>query len=87
MRRQWVAALRMFLAITVVIGVLYPLAVTGIAQLAMRRPADGSLVTNAAGTVASAEHIWPGAESLAATTSSPGTSASRSRTSPFTATS
>lgn len=51
MRRQWVAAVRMFLVITVVTGVLYPLAVTGVAQLTMRRPADGSLVTDADGSV------------------------------------
>ncbi len=57
MRRQWVAALRMFVAITVVTGVLYPAAVTAFAELTMRRPADGSLVTNADGTVAGSSLI------------------------------
>lgn len=37
-------ALRMFLAMTVLTGLLYPLAVTGLAQVLFPRQADGSLV-------------------------------------------
>ena len=44
MRRQLVPALLSFLAFTVLVGVLYPLAVTGLAQLTMSDRADGSLV-------------------------------------------
>jgi potassium-transporting ATPase KdpC subunit len=44
MRRQMVAAIRMLVAMTVVCGVIYPLAVTGIAQLVSRDRANGSLV-------------------------------------------
>ncbi len=51
MRRQWIAALRMLLALTVVTGVVYPMAVTGIARLSMQHDANGSLVKNADGTV------------------------------------
>ena len=44
MRRQLVPAVVAFLALTVLVGVLYPLAVTGVAQLAFPGRADGSLV-------------------------------------------
>ena len=44
MRRQLVPALLIFLVLTVVTGVLYPLAVTGIAQVAFSSRADGSLI-------------------------------------------
>lgn len=44
MRRQLLAGLRMLLIFTVVLGVLYPLAVTGIAQLTMSHRANGSVV-------------------------------------------
>ena len=43
--RQHVAALRMLLVFTVITGAAYPLAVTGIAQAAFPRRANGSLVT------------------------------------------
>jgi len=43
-RFSW-AGLKLLLAATVVLGVLYPLAVTGIAQVALPWRADGSLVT------------------------------------------
>jgi K+-transporting ATPase ATPase C chain len=46
MRRQLLAGLRMLLILTVVLGLLYPLAVTGIAQLTMSRRANGSLVSS-----------------------------------------
>jgi K+-transporting ATPase ATPase C chain len=44
MRRQLVPAIVAFLALTVLTGVAYPLAVTGIAQVAFPHRADGSLV-------------------------------------------
>jgi K+-transporting ATPase ATPase C chain len=44
MRRQLVPALVVFLAFTVLTGVAYPLAVTGIAQVAFPARADGSLI-------------------------------------------
>lgn len=43
-RTMW-AALRMLLVLTVVAGVVYPLAVTGIGQAAFHDKADGSLMT------------------------------------------
>ncbi|NHC44416.1 potassium-transporting ATPase subunit KdpC [Motilibacter aurantiacus] len=42
--RQIVAAVRALLVMTVVLGVAYPLAVTGVAQVALGDRADGSLV-------------------------------------------
>lgn len=42
--RQLAPALRAVLVLTVITGVVYPLAVTGVAQLAFRAKADGSLV-------------------------------------------
>ena len=44
MRRQLVPAILAFVVFTVLVGVLYPLAVTGVAQLTMGDRADGSLV-------------------------------------------
>ena len=44
MRRQLLAGLRMLVILTVVLGVVYPLAVTGISQLTMSNRANGSLV-------------------------------------------
>jgi K+-transporting ATPase ATPase C chain len=38
-------ALRMLVALMILTGVLYPLAVTGIGQVAFRRQAEGSLIT------------------------------------------
>lgn len=43
--RQYVAALRALLALTVIFGLAYPLALTGIAQVGFNGNADGSLVT------------------------------------------
>lgn len=51
MRRQWVAALRMLVVLTLVTGVVYPLAVTAVAQLTMKSRANGSLVKDAADSV------------------------------------
>ena len=47
-RQLWVA-LRTLLLATIVIGILYPLAVTGVAQLAFPHQANGSVVTASAG--------------------------------------
>jgi K+-transporting ATPase ATPase C chain len=44
MRRQLLPAILAFLAFTVLVGVLYPLAVTGVSRLAFAEEADGSLV-------------------------------------------
>jgi potassium-transporting ATPase KdpC subunit len=44
MRAQLLAGLRALLVLTLLCGLAYPLAVTGIAQLAFRHEADGSLV-------------------------------------------
>jgi K+-transporting ATPase ATPase C chain len=54
MRRQLLPAIRMFLVLTVVCGVIYPLAVTAVAQVTMGGKADGSLVTANGRTVGSA---------------------------------
>lgn len=44
MRAQIWAAVKIFVAITLIVGVGYPLVVTGVAQLAFADKADGSLV-------------------------------------------
>jgi len=44
MRRQLLPALLAFVALTVIVGVLYPLAMTGVTQLAFSSQANGSLV-------------------------------------------
>jgi potassium-transporting ATPase KdpC subunit len=43
------AALRAMLVFTVICGIAYPLIVTGVAQAAFKKQADGSLVTNGKG--------------------------------------
>jgi potassium-transporting ATPase KdpC subunit len=47
MRAQVIAALRAMLVFTVLLGLAYPLAITGVSQLAFNGKADGSLVRNA----------------------------------------
>ncbi|MDQ1304380.1 MAG: potassium-transporting ATPase KdpC subunit [Actinomycetota bacterium] len=50
--RQYLAAVRVLLALTVVLGLAYPLGVTGVAQLpGLRDKATGSPVRNASGQV------------------------------------
>lgn len=44
MRRQLVPALRMLLVLTVITGLAYPLAITGLSQALFNKQADGSLV-------------------------------------------
>ncbi|MDD1056847.1 potassium-transporting ATPase subunit KdpC [Streptomyces cocklensis] len=44
--RRHLSALRMLLVLTVITGVLYPLAVTGVAQAAFHHQANGSVVTD-----------------------------------------
>ena len=51
MRRQLFPALMMMVVFTVITGLIYPLAVTGIAQSLFNDKADGSLVENADGEV------------------------------------
>ncbi|WP_328907223.1 potassium-transporting ATPase subunit C [Streptomyces sp. NBC_00234] len=55
-RLLW-AGLRALLVLTVVTGVLYPLAVTGIAQVAFNDKANGSEVKDASGNVVGSELI------------------------------
>jgi K+-transporting ATPase ATPase C chain len=43
--RQHLAALRMLLVFTVLCGIVYPVAMWGVAQVAFKHQADGSLVT------------------------------------------
>jgi K+-transporting ATPase ATPase C chain len=45
LRRQLLSALLMVLAMTALVGLAYPLALTGIAQVALKAKADGSIVT------------------------------------------
>jgi potassium-transporting ATPase KdpC subunit len=53
--RRHLAAVRALLVLTVLLGIAYPLAVTGIAQLpGLRASADGSMVDGPQGTVGSA---------------------------------
>lgn len=51
MRRQLVTALLMTIALTLLLGIVYPLVVTGIGQVAFNKRADGSFVENADGKV------------------------------------
>jgi len=51
--RQYGAAIRTFLVLTVILGLVYPLVMTGIAQAAFPGNADGSLVTRGGETVGS----------------------------------
>lgn len=57
MLRELVPALRLSAATLVLTGIAYPLALTGVAQIAFPRAADGSLVRDDAGTVVGSERI------------------------------
>jgi len=51
MRRQLVTALLMTIVLTLLIGIVYPLLVTGVSQVAFSNRADGSFVKNKDGKV------------------------------------
>jgi K+-transporting ATPase ATPase C chain len=53
MRRQLMTGLRMTIALTVLLGLAYPLAMTGIAQAFMKSKANGSFVTKNGAVVGS----------------------------------
>lgn len=53
-RHSW-AGLRVLLVLTVLLGIVYPLAVTGVSQLTMRWQANGSLVSSSGERVTSAD--------------------------------
>jgi len=55
MRAQVIAAVRAILVFTVLLGLAYPLLITGISQLAFDDKADGSLIRNADGEVVGSE--------------------------------
>lgn len=55
--RQLLVAIRFLIMATLVLGVIYPLAVWGVGRLAARSQADGSLVTDRAGVVVGSELI------------------------------
>ena len=57
MTREIVVALRMTAVTLVLTGLVYPLALTGIAQVILPAKANGSLVSDAAGTVVGSELI------------------------------
>ncbi len=44
--RQYVTALRLLIGITLIVGVLYPVAIFGIGQITMKHEAQGSFVTS-----------------------------------------
>jgi K+-transporting ATPase ATPase C chain len=51
MRRQLVTGLLMTIVLTLILGIAYPLLVTGVSQVAFRNRADGSFVKDASGKV------------------------------------
>jgi K+-transporting ATPase ATPase C chain len=53
MRRQLLPALRMTIALIVLLGLAYPVAMTGVAQALFRSKADGSLITRNGAVVGS----------------------------------
>jgi K+-transporting ATPase ATPase C chain len=55
MRAQLLAALRAVLVFTVLLGIAYPLVVTGLSQVVFDDEADGSLIRNADGEVVGSE--------------------------------
>jgi K+-transporting ATPase ATPase C chain len=58
---QYLAGLRMIVALTVLLGLIYPLAVTGIAQIpGLNHQANGSIVTDASGRVIGSSLIGQG---------------------------
>ena len=55
--RQLLVAVRYLLLMTVVLGILYPLAIFGVSQLAANNAANGSLITDSSGTAVGSELI------------------------------
>jgi K+-transporting ATPase ATPase C chain len=55
--RQALVALRFLLAMTVIVGIAYPLLILGIGQLATKGAVNGSLVTDNTGTVVGSKLI------------------------------
>ena len=51
MRRQLLPAIKIFLVFTVLVGLVYPLLVTGVAQVLFGQQANGSMVKDASGDV------------------------------------
>ena len=51
MRRQLMVGLRMTVALTVLLGLVFPLVVTAASQIAFKHRADGSLIKNSKGDV------------------------------------
>jgi K+-transporting ATPase ATPase C chain len=51
--RQYLAALRALIVLTVICGILYPLVITGVAQMFFRHRANGSMIRHAGTTVGS----------------------------------
>ena len=60
MKRYVFASIRMAVLTMVVLGLVYPLAVTGLAQVLMPAKANGSLVTSANGTIIGSSLIGQG---------------------------
>jgi len=60
MNRYVYASIRMAVLTLVVLGLLYPLAVTGLAQVLMPAKANGSLVTSSNGTIVGSSLIGQG---------------------------
>ena len=58
MRRQLQAALGMLLLFTVITGVVYPLAVTGVAQALFSNQADGSIASASCKSASSPCSTW-----------------------------
>ena len=57
MKRNFLISIWMTLATTVLLGIIYPLIVTGIAQLLYPQQANGELITRANGTIAGSSLI------------------------------
>ena len=57
MKRNFLISIWMTLATTVLLGIIYPLIVTGIAQLLYPQQANGELITRADGTIAGSSLI------------------------------
>ena len=57
MKRNFLISIWMTLATTVLLGIIYPLVVTGIAQLLYPQQANGELITRADGTIAGSRLI------------------------------